>query len=155
MFETVLATPLLLTFALALAYLCEVTLNYMSIASIARESVVIGVHSRSPASVAGLSSTNQTVSEQQYRFCLQSVDASPPVSEACLNTMAQWRSKELLNSLDLANKLEGITVESRVTEGADTSMPRLAVEVRAKSSKFFGGVFSSISAQASSNLQGG
>lgn len=140
--EAAIVTPILITFAMLSAYLCEVTLNYMSLAATAHETVDIALQAKAPATIAGGMSQGLELQESHYKDCLGSLEQTLPPTEICLNIMAQWRSQKLLNSFAMRTRLSELTVVSQVQASDDELAPRLGITIKGKSDQIFERIFS-------------
>jgi hypothetical protein len=141
--EAAIVTPILITFAMLSAYLCEVTLNYMSLAATAHETVDIALQAKAPATIAGGMSQGLELEEADYKTCLTSLEeGTQPPTEICLNIMAQWRSQKLLNSFAMRTRLSELTVVSQVQAPDDELAPRLGITIKGKSDQIFERIFS-------------
>ena len=151
--EAAIVTPILITFAMLAAYICEVTINYMSLAATAHETVDIAAQYKAPSNIAGSITQKLPLEESQYTTCLRAVEEDQTPTEICLNIIAQWRSQKLLNSFAMTTKLTGLTVASQVNASDDISAPRLAVTIGGTSDRIFERIFSWVlSTSASTSL---
>lgn len=137
------------------AYFSEVAFNYMSMSALVHDSADVTSQTIQPVSAAAFVGGDFAAGgEQGYRDCLAQIKTPTP-SEACLTTVARWRSEKLMASLQLQERLGDVALDTAyIPASAEAPRPQLEVRISGRLAYMPGPAFAwGLSARAAGGLR--